>query len=270
MQARVGMSERKVLNKYIPPNFDPARIPKRQGPKNAQHTVRLMAPFSMRCSTCHEYIYKGRKFNARKEPTGTFYLTIRIFRFYIRCPQCGAEITYTTDPEKADYQCEAGATRNFEPWREEKAEEERAALRRKLEETHNPMKALENKTFDAKRELELMEALDEIRTRNARLERVDADAIFERVANEDVSSQLASDQEALRTRQREQEEEDAMVRDAFAAAQRREQPTPMLADIHQVSTKDLLLGSGLDNATTVTRKVELGIVLRPKKTRDTK
>ncbi|KAI5279277.1 Pre-mRNA-splicing factor cwf16, partial [Ascosphaera aggregata] len=56
------MSERKVLTKYYPPDFDPSLItrkPKRQrnaGPKLL--TVRLMAPFSMKCTHCGEFIYK--------------------------------------------------------------------------------------------------------------------------------------------------------------------------------------------------------------------
>jgi hypothetical protein len=38
-----------------------------------------------RCSTCGEYIYKGKKFNARKEDVeNSDYLGIRIYRFYIK------------------------------------------------------------------------------------------------------------------------------------------------------------------------------------------
>lgn len=94
------MSERKVLNKYFPPDFDPAKIPRRKQPKDAQQVVRLMAPFSMRCNTCGEYTYKGKKFNARKETVqGEEYFGIKIFRFYIKCPRCSAEITFKTDPK---------------------------------------------------------------------------------------------------------------------------------------------------------------------------
>lgn len=57
-------------------------------PKNRQYTVRLMAPFNMRCATCGEYIYKGKKFNARKEDVeNEDYLGIRIYRFYIKVVQ---------------------------------------------------------------------------------------------------------------------------------------------------------------------------------------
>jgi hypothetical protein len=58
------MSERKVLSKYYPPDFDPSKIGRTKGPKQVgpkQITVRLMAPFSMRCTACGEFIYKGRK-----------------------------------------------------------------------------------------------------------------------------------------------------------------------------------------------------------------
>jgi len=44
-----------------------------------------MAPCNMRCDTCGEYIYKGKKFNARKEDVDNEdYLGIRIYRFYIK------------------------------------------------------------------------------------------------------------------------------------------------------------------------------------------
>ena len=55
------MSERKVLNKYYPPDFDPSKIPKVKGNRNATFIIRVMAPCNMRCTTCGEYIYKVDK-----------------------------------------------------------------------------------------------------------------------------------------------------------------------------------------------------------------
>jgi hypothetical protein len=47
----------------------------------------------MRCNTCGEYIYKGKKFNARKEDVeNQDYLGIRIYRFYIKV--CSLIILY--------------------------------------------------------------------------------------------------------------------------------------------------------------------------------
>jgi hypothetical protein len=116
-------------------------------PKDKQQVIRLMAPFSMRCSwvasfslqlvtrqltsplplpsraryrTCGEYMYKGKKFNARKETViGEEYygikvssswsvrsdelaadpFSLQIFRFYIKCITCSSEITFKTDPK---------------------------------------------------------------------------------------------------------------------------------------------------------------------------
>lgn len=51
-----------------------------------------------RCKTCGEYIYKGKKFNARKETVqNEVYLGLPIFRFYIKCTRCLAEITFKVE-----------------------------------------------------------------------------------------------------------------------------------------------------------------------------
>ncbi|KAF9641304.1 CWC16 protein [Lasiodiplodia theobromae] len=172
------MSERKVLTKYYPPDFDPSKISRARKPKDAGpkvQTVRLMAPFSMKCISCGEFIYRGRKFNARKEVTDETYYAIKIIRFYIRCTRCSAEITFKTDPKHMDYTCERGAKRNFEPWREEKlnqeTDEERLDRLEREEAERDAMAELETKTLDAKTEMQIADALDEIRTRNARIER---------------------------------------------------------------------------------------------------
>jgi rubredoxin len=145
-----------------------------------------MTPYAMRCDTCGEYIYKGKKFNARKETVeGETYYSIKIFRFYIKCPRCSAEITFKTDPKNTDYVAEHGAQRNFEPWREERLAGEESKLLKEMEEENNPMKALENRTIDSKIEMDVLDALDEIRTRNARNERVDADALLDKLVDQD-------------------------------------------------------------------------------------
>ena len=56
------MGERKVLNRYIPPDFDPSIIPKSYSKRDKSGVieVRTMLPFSVRCKMCGEYMYKGR------------------------------------------------------------------------------------------------------------------------------------------------------------------------------------------------------------------
>lgn len=175
------MSERKVLNKYYPPDFDPSKIPKLKLPKDRQYVVRLMAPFNMRCKTCGEYIYKGKKFNARKETVqNELYMGLPIFRFYIKCTRCLAEITFKTDPENTDYAMEHGATRNFQAEKLIEEEEKRIQLEREEEEQNNPMKVLENRTKDSKMEMEVLENLQELKELNQRQAQVDFEGMIDR------------------------------------------------------------------------------------------
>ncbi|KAI7996931.1 Splicing factor YJU2 [Camellia lanceoleosa] len=159
------MGERKVLNKYYPPDFDPAKILRQRQPKNQQMKVRMMLPMSIRCSTCGNYIYKGTKFNSRKEDViGETYLGIQIFRFYFKCTKCSAELTIKTDPQNSDYVVESGASRNFEPWRAEDEEADKEKRKRKTEEMGDAMKSLENRTLHSKREMDSLAALDEVKS----------------------------------------------------------------------------------------------------------
>ncbi|RDL36369.1 putative cell cycle control protein cwf16 [Venustampulla echinocandica] len=207
------MAERKVLSKYFPPDFNPSLIVRTRGPKQVGpkvQTVRLMAPFPMKCTACGEYIYKGRKFNARKETTEERYYSIPIYRFYIRCTRCSGEITFKTDPRNMDYVSERGAKRNTEPWRmngggKQESDEERLDRLEREEEEKNAMQELETKTLDAKREMAVADALDEIRTRNARNERVGKDGLEVTVVRESIDEE----------RQRQEQEDDEAARLAF-------------------------------------------------------
>ncbi|KAJ0984952.1 hypothetical protein J5N97_003308 [Dioscorea zingiberensis] len=174
------MGERKVLNKYYPPDFDPAKIPRRRQPKNQQIKVRMMLPMSIRCSTCGTYIYKGTKFNSRKEDViGETYLGIQIFRFYFKCTKCSAEITFKTDPQNSDYVVESGAARNFEPWRDEEDATEKAKRKREEEEMGDAMKSLENRAMDSKQDMDILAALEEMKSMKSRHATVSIDLMLQ-------------------------------------------------------------------------------------------
>ncbi|XP_028672318.1 splicing factor YJU2 [Erpetoichthys calabaricus] len=202
------MSERKVLNKYYPPDFDPSKIPKLRLSKDRQYVVRLMAPFNMRCKTCGEYIYKGKKFNARKETVqNELYMGLPIFRFYIKCTRCLAEITFKTDPENTDYAMEHGATRNFQAEKLIEEEEKKIQREREEEELNNPMKVLENRTKDSKLEMEVLENLQELKELNQRQAVVD----FEKLLQQ---HQEREEEE----RKRERDEDDAEMKAMLSAS----------------------------------------------------
>jgi hypothetical protein len=145
------MGERKVLNFYVSPDFDHSIIPRiKRDWSNKLHEIRMMLPFSLRCNTCGEYMYAGKKFNSKKELIkGEDYLGIKKFRFYIKCCVCSAEITFKTDPKNSDYECESGASRNFELWRETTDAVDAAKKEREEEDKMDSMKSLENRTLDS-------------------------------------------------------------------------------------------------------------------------
>ncbi|KAL3659456.1 hypothetical protein V7S43_015448 [Phytophthora oleae] len=196
------MGERKVLNKYFPPDFDPSLVPRRKKPKNEQIEVRMMLPFSIQCATCGEYMYRGKKFNSRKEEVlEENYHGIRIYRFYIKCITCSSEITFKTDPKRGDYVAEHGCQRNFEPWRETEEQEEAALAQRTEEEKGDAMKALENRTLDSKREMDILDALDEIKAINQRHAKVDTDKLLQQHADEGKLSKEEQEKQLEEDRQ---------------------------------------------------------------------
>lgn len=176
---------------------------------------------------------KGKKFNAKKETAqNEEYYGIKIFRFYIvrpfpfpllhiphslptlqKCTRCSAEITFKTDPKNADYICEHGAKRNFEPttaaasYVPNAAEDDSDAAESDVE---DPMKALEESQAAAKRQMEDEDQLADLRQRNARLERGDVDmAEVLRVRHE------ARDKAEEERRRREAEEDEEVVKQYF-------------------------------------------------------
>jgi len=183
------MGERKVLNFYVPPDFDASIIPRQKRDKNRTCEVRTMLPFSMRCNTCGEYLYRGKKFTARKETVqGEDYMGIRKFRFYIKCSVCSAEVVFKTDPKNSDYEMESGGSRNFEVWREDAEVATALEKEREEEEKVDAMKALENRTVDNKQEMDVLDALDEIKAINQRHERIDTDALIGALTSSSSSS----------------------------------------------------------------------------------
>eukprot|EP00045_Choanoeca_perplexa_P003061 m.28463 g.28463 ORF g.28463 m.28463 type:complete len:317 (-) comp11842_c0_seq1:36-986(-) len=245
------MGERKVLNKYYPPDFDPSAVPRMTIKRDRQYKVRLMAPFNMRCTNCGNYIYKGTKFNSTKETAkGEEYLGILIFRFYIRCPKCCGEITFKTDPKNTDYVCEAGATRNNEVWmmkdRIGTIDDQIAAEDEEASEEKNAMKALEARTQESKQEMDIIDGLEEIKDANARASHVNVDGV---IASKQGERESVIRDLALKMRQ----EEDAAVEAVFNQGKKiirlKDEQAPSAKRSKAAAATDILTqGSGDDPA----------------------
>ena len=142
----------------------------------------------------------------RKKPWGEEYLGVKIFRFYLKCTRCSGEFTIKTDPKNSDYACETGVSRNFEPWRERDQAIEEMKAKRDKEEEGDAMKALENRTVDSKIEMDILDALDEIKSLNAKNAKLDPEQVLEQ--------RLAAHQSVDRL----SEEEERQIQEAFGTS----------------------------------------------------
>ncbi|CAI5953196.1 unnamed protein product [Closterium sp. NIES-65] len=84
-----------------------------------------------------------------------------------------------TDPKNSDYEMESGASRNFEPWRASDEQKATAKRQREEEEMGDAMRALENRTLDSKMEMDILAALDEMKSMRARQATLDPAAVLE-------------------------------------------------------------------------------------------
>eukprot|EP01029_Cantina_marsupialis_P029216 TRINITY_DN779956_c0_g1_i1.p1 TRINITY_DN779956_c0_g1~~TRINITY_DN779956_c0_g1_i1.p1 ORF type:complete len:296 (-),score=97.47 TRINITY_DN779956_c0_g1_i1:168-1055(-) len=176
------MGDRKVLNRYIPPDFDPSKLPKMKMEKDRKMNIRMMMPFTMRCKTCGEFLYVGTKFNSQMEAAkGEDYLGVRIWRFFFTCWYCRADITFKTDPKNGDYDIESGATRRQELWLQERDAANRLAIQQETMGEQDVMTKLENKTIDTRAEVDTIEALEELRALNQQSNKLEDDALWKMV-----------------------------------------------------------------------------------------
>jgi hypothetical protein len=129
-------------------------------------------------------MYLGTKFNMKVEAVKEEdYLGIKIYRFYFKCTRCYGEITFKTDPKNHDYVSEWGASRNHEQWKDMVNAEEEYKEVKQTEMKEDAMKSLEHRTYDSKREMDILESLDQVKNLNRRQAVLNYDELFEKVFN---------------------------------------------------------------------------------------
>ncbi|XP_036421118.1 coiled-coil domain-containing protein 130 homolog [Colossoma macropomum] len=122
------MGERKGVNKYYPPDFDPAKHGSINGYWNTHPLrerarklsqgiliIRFEMPYNIWCDGCKNHIGMGVRYNAEKKKVGNYYTT-PIYRFRMKCHLCVNYIEMQTDPATCDYVIVSGARRKEERW----------------------------------------------------------------------------------------------------------------------------------------------------------
>ncbi|MBN3278399.1 CC130 protein, partial [Polyodon spathula] len=122
------MGERKGVNKYYPPDFDPAKHGSLNGYRKSHPLrerarklsqgiliIRFEMPYNIWCDGCKNHIGMGVRYNAEKKKVGNYYTT-PIYRFRMKCHLCVNYIEMQTDPASCDYVIVSGARRKEERW----------------------------------------------------------------------------------------------------------------------------------------------------------
>lgn len=144
-----------------------------------------------------------------------------------KCPVCSSEITFKTDPKNGDFTPEHGATRNFDNWKEDDpngnlrmlpgAEEDEdydsEGNDKETRAQRDAMADLERSQEQSRREMEVMDELADLRSRNARVD-------TNRVGDDPTAllSALHAERESKEEEKRRQEadaEDDALVAQYF-------------------------------------------------------
>ncbi|KAK3805602.1 MAG: CWC16 protein, partial [Benniella sp.] len=119
------MADRKAINKYYPPDWDPSKgsintyvgqHPLRDRARKLDQgilIVRFELPYNIWCNGCNNPIGMGVRYNAEKKKIGNYYST-PILSFRMKCHLCDNWFEIQTDPKNAVYVVTAGARKKVE------------------------------------------------------------------------------------------------------------------------------------------------------------
>ncbi|XP_076440746.1 coiled-coil domain-containing protein 130 homolog [Babylonia areolata] len=162
-QRRIAMGERKGVNKYYPPDFDPSKgslnswlgtHPLRDRARKLHKgilVIRFEMPYNIWCDGCNNHIGMGVRYNAEKSKVGNYYTT-PIYKFRMKCHLCDNHFEIQTDPKNHDYVILQGARRKEQRWDPRENEQivpEDKATQKKL--ATDPMYKLEHGSDDKQR-----------------------------------------------------------------------------------------------------------------------
>lgn len=123
------MGERKGVNKWYPPDYDPKKggLNKWQGTHALRERakkihlgiiiIRFEMPYNIWCEGCGNHIGMGVRYNAEKKKVGMYYTT-PVYQFRMKCHLCNNHFEIKTDPANLDYEIVSGARRQekrFDP-----------------------------------------------------------------------------------------------------------------------------------------------------------
>ncbi|KAL3869786.1 hypothetical protein ACJMK2_042423 [Sinanodonta woodiana] len=173
------MAERKAVNKYYPPDWDPSKgsindyvgqHPLRDRAKKLHMgilVIRFEMPYNIWCDGCNSHIGMGVRYNAEKKKVGNYFST-PIYQFRMKCHLCNNYFEIKTDPKNHDYVIVTGARRKEQRWDPKENEQivpEDKATQKKL--ATDAMFKLEHGTDDQQKGKAVIMGLSQIEYRRS-------------------------------------------------------------------------------------------------------
>ncbi|KJP88742.1 hypothetical protein AK88_01623 [Plasmodium fragile] len=86
---------------------------KRQKSRKDYNEIKFEVPYTIICTKCKSYVYKGERFNSERRQVG-FYLSTPFYSFTFTCKKCPNEIVFETNPKDCSYDVIKGARKKNE------------------------------------------------------------------------------------------------------------------------------------------------------------
>lgn len=174
------MAERKTVNKYYPPDWEPSKgsinkfrksHPLRERARKLDQgilVIRFELPYNIWCDGCNNHVGMGVRYNAEKSKVGMYYTT-PIYKFRMKCHLCDNHFEIQSDPQNLDYVILNGARRQERRWDIEDNEQIKVDREESRKLSRDPMFKLEHEVIDKKKSLENKSSIDNLEEFQGRL-----------------------------------------------------------------------------------------------------
>ncbi|CAA9991114.1 conserved Plasmodium protein, unknown function [Plasmodium knowlesi strain H] len=86
---------------------------KKKKNKKDYNEIKFEVPYTIICTKCKSYVYKGERFNSERRQVG-FYLSTPFYSFTFTCKKCPNVIVFETNPKDCSYDIIQGARKKNE------------------------------------------------------------------------------------------------------------------------------------------------------------
>lgn len=167
------MAERKTVNKYYPPDWEPSKgsinkfrnsHPLRERARKLDQgilVIRFELPYNIWCDGCNNHVGMGVRYNAEKSKVGMYYTT-PVYKFRMKCHLCDSHFEMQTDPQNLDYTILNGARRQERRWNVVENEQIEVDKEVSKKMSIDPMFKLEHDVIDKSKNLQNKNKIDNL------------------------------------------------------------------------------------------------------------